>query len=74
MCGVPSAFGVEERQDGKLADKADSFQADGDDLADEADDVLGVVRAVGIVDDAGAHVGGDAVLIDDPFEGAAIAE
>ena len=38
------------------------FQGDGDDLADEAEDVLGVVGAVGVVDDAGAGVGGDAVL------------
>ena len=52
---MPSAFGVEERQDGKLADKADSFQADGDDLADEADDAFGVVEAVGVIDDAGAR-------------------
>jgi hypothetical protein len=38
------------------------FQGDGDDLADEAEDVFGVVGAVGVVDDAGAGVGGDAVL------------
>ncbi len=31
-------------------------------------------RAVGVVDDAGARVGGDTVLVDDPFEGGAIAE
>ncbi len=30
------------------------FEGDGDDLADEAEDVLGVVVAVGVVDDAGA--------------------
>ena len=30
--------------------------------------------AVGVVDDAGAGVGGDAVLVDDPFEGGAVAE
>jgi len=35
---------------------------------------LGVVFAVGIVDDAGAGVGGDAVLVDYPFEGGAVAE
>jgi len=37
------------------------FEADADDLGDEADDVLGVVEV-------------DAVLVDDPFEGAAVAE
>ena len=50
------------------------FQGDGDDLADEAEDVVGVVFAVGVVDDAGAFVGGDLVLVDDPFQGGAVAE
>jgi len=71
---TPSAFGIEEGQSGKLADEADGFEADGHNLADETDGVLGIVRAVGVVDDAGAHVGGDAVLVDHPFEGAAITE
>ncbi|HWE85137.1 MAG TPA: hypothetical protein VG267_09345 [Terracidiphilus sp.] len=59
---------------GELADQFDGAEAYGDDLADEADDVLGVIFAVGVVDDAGVLVGGDAVLIDDPFKGAAVAE
>ena len=54
------------------------FEGDGDDLGEEAEDVLGVglvsVDAVGVVGDAGAGVGGDAVLVDDPFEGGAVAE
>ena len=50
------------------------FEGDGDDLADEAEDVLGVVVSVGVVDDVGALVGGDLVLVDDPFEGGAVAE
>jgi hypothetical protein len=33
-------------------------EGDGDDLADQTEDVLGVVGAVGVVDDAGAGVGG----------------
>ena len=45
-----------------------------DDLADEAEDVFGVVFAVGVVGYAAALVGGDLVLVDDPFEGGAIAE
>jgi len=43
-------------------------------LADEADDVFGVVGAVGVAGDAAAFVGGHLVLIDDPIEGGAVAE
>ena len=35
---------------------------------------LWVVGAVGVVDNAGELVRGDAILVDDPFEGAAVAE
>ena len=35
---------------------------------------MGVVGTVGVVDDTGAGVGGDAILVDDPFEGGAVAE
>jgi hypothetical protein len=66
--------GCELEQGREFADQADGFEADGDDLADETDDVFGIVRAVGVVDDAGALVGGDAVLVYDRFEGAAVAE
>jgi len=59
---------------GEGGDDLLSLQRDGDDLADETEDVLVVVFAVGVVDDAGAGVGGDAVLVDDPFEGGAVAE
>ncbi len=50
------------------------FHADADDLSDEADDVLRVVGVVGVRADAGAFVFLDAVLIDDPLDGAAVAE
>jgi len=50
-------------------DDADGFQADADDLGDEAEDVFGVGVAVGVGADAGAGVFGDAILIDHPFEG-----
>ena len=50
------------------------FEGDGNDLLDEAEDVGGVVFTVGVVDDAGPGVGGDAVLVDDPLEGGAVAE
>jgi hypothetical protein len=63
---------------GEGGDDALGFEGDGDDLADEAEDVLGVgvfsFKAVGVVDDAGAGVGRNAVLVDDPFEGGAVAE
>lgn len=38
-------------------------------LPDEAEDVFGVVFAVGVVGDAAAFVGGDLVSIDDPLQG-----
>ena len=50
------------------------FQADAHDLADEADDVFFVVGAVGVGVDAAAFVGLDAVLVNDPLQGAAVAE
>ena len=43
----------EQGECGEFADEVDGFKADGDDLADEADDVLGIVLAVGVVDNAG---------------------
>ena len=55
-------------------DDLDRFHADADDLSDEADDVLGVVGVVGVGAEAGAFVLLDAVLIDDPFDGAGVAE
>lgn len=55
-------------------DDLDGFEAHADDLADEADDVLRVVLAVGVGGDAAALVGADLVLIDDPFEGRAVTE
>ena len=39
-----------------------------------AQDVFGIAGAVGVVDDAAAFVGVDAVLVDDPFERGAVAE
>ena len=50
------------------------FDGDGDDLADEAEDVFFVVGAVGVAGDEAVVVFGDAVLVDNPIEGAAIAE
>ena len=56
-----------EVEGGEGGDDALGFEGDGDDLADEAKDVFGVVGAVGVVDDAGAGVGGDAVLCWSPI-------
>jgi hypothetical protein len=50
------------------------FDAHADDLADEADDVLFIVGVIGVAGDAATLVGADLVLVDDPIEGAAIAE
>ena len=50
------------------------IQIIGDDLADQARDIVRVAGAVGVVDNAAAGVGLDAVLVDDPFEGGAVAE
>jgi voltage-gated potassium channel Kch len=48
---------------GQLAGAFHGFEGDVDDLADEAEDVLGVVFVVGVVEDAGALAGGDLVLV-----------
>ena len=50
------------------------FQADTDDLADEADDVSFAVKTVGVGADAAAVVRLDTILVNDPLQGAAIAE
>jgi hypothetical protein len=59
-----------EVKGGEGGDDLLGFEGDGDDLADEPEDVFGVglisFKAVGVVDDAGAGVGGDAVLVDNP--------
>ena len=50
------------------------LQAQADELADQARDVVWGVGAVGVVDDGSGGVGFDAVLVDDSFEGGAAAE
>ena len=50
------------------------FQADTHDLTDEPDDILLVVKAVGVGVDAAAFVGLEAVLVNDPLQGATVAE
>ena len=49
-------------------------EAEGDDCGEEAEDVLGIVGAVGGVDDTVASVGLDAALVDDLNKGEAVAE
>ena len=49
------------------------FQADGDDLSDEAQDVIRVVGAVGIVAEAAPFVRFDLILVNDPLQGGAVA-
>jgi hypothetical protein len=48
---------LRDAERGEGADDLDGFEAYRDDLADEAEDVLLVVGAVGIVGDAAALVG-----------------
>ena len=50
------------------------LQADADHLADQLPDLLWVVGAVVVVDDAAAPVRLDAVLVNEPFERGAVAE
>ena len=59
---------------GKAVHDSHGFDADADDLADEADDVFLIIGVVGVAGDAAAFVGADLVLVDDPIEGAAVAE
>jgi len=59
---------------GEGVDDLHGLEAEVDDLGDEADDVLGVVGAIGVACYAGAFVGGDLVLIDNPVEGGTVAE
>lgn len=44
---------VGEDKFGKRFDDLDGFEADGDNLADEAEDILGIVGTIGVVGDAG---------------------
>jgi len=72
--GFSSSFsGCSLGQGRQALDNLDRFQADGDDLGDQAYDVRGIVRAVGVVGDAAAFVGADLVLVNDPFEGGTVA-
>jgi hypothetical protein len=43
------------------------FETDGDDLPYQTQNILRVIVPIGIVGDAAAFVGGDLILIDDPF-------
>ena len=58
----------------EILDDLDRLYADANYLADEADDVLGVVGSVGVGRDAAALVGAHLILVDDPFQGAAVPE
>ena len=71
---APGRHGSANLHGGQGAHDLDSFEADGDDLGDEAEDVLGLVRAVGVVGDAAAFVGADLILVNDLIEGGVVAE
>jgi hypothetical protein len=44
------------------------FEAESDDLTDEADDIFGIAFAIRIGTDAAACVFGDAVLVNNPLQ------
>ena len=58
----------------KRADDLHGLDADADDLADEADDALFVLRVVGVAGNGDAFIGFNLVLVDYPVEGTAVAE
>src|SRR5947209_5720745 len=51
-----------------------SFQAYGDDLAEELHDIISLIIAVGIINDATPWVGADLILVDHPFQRAPVTE
>ncbi len=55
------------------AEGGEGVEGEADDLGEEAGDVFGGVGAVGVQADGAAGVSGELVLIDDSFEGAAVA-
>ncbi len=59
---------------GEGAEDGEGVEAEADHLGEEAADVSGVVGAVGVEADASAGVFGGPVLVDNPFEGAGVAE
>ena len=71
--------GCDERSLGNLQTREvfndlSGFETDGDDLPYQTQNILRVIVPIGIVGDAAAFVGGDLILIDDPFEGGTVAE
>jgi hypothetical protein len=58
----------------QVVDQVEGFETDRNNLTKEADDILGVVSAVGVAGDAAPFVGADFVLVDEPFQGGAVAE
>ena len=71
LCGAYFR-GIFNSQVGQRLHDLHCLQAHMHHLADEAEDVFGVIFAVGVVGDAAAFVGGDLVLIDDPLQRRAI--
>mgnify|MGYP002388012714 CR=1 FL=1 len=57
-----------------MLDNIDRLEADREHFFDQAQDVLRVVGVVRIVDDLGARVGRDPVLVDHPIQGRAVAQ
>jgi len=52
--GMGACFLLRRVEGGEGGDDLPGFEGGGDDLADEVEDVFGIVGTVGVVDDAGA--------------------
>src|SRR5581483_1232564 len=63
-----------ESQIGKALDNLHGFQADSDHLADQADDIFGIINSVRVIHNAATLVGADLILINDPFQSGAVSE
>ena len=57
FCSLRLASILWHSEAGQRLDDPDGFEADGDDLSDEAEDVLGVIFPIWVVSDAGTLVG-----------------
>ena len=66
--------GARDRQRWQARDNPLRLQADGNHLADQADDVLLVVGAIGVARDVAALVAADAILVDHPFQRGPVAQ
>src|SRR5437867_4358998 len=65
---------IRQTQRRKSLDDLHGFQTDGNDLANQANNVLRIIVPVGIIRDAAALVSGDLILVDYPFKSRPVPE